>query len=330
MPADTARAVAAPGRPGSGWASRLRLMSGLVLMTYVVMHLLNHALGLVSLEAMDAGRPLLGSFWVSMPGELLLLTAFATHLVLGLARLWQRRTWRMPVREALQLLLALLIPVLGTLHVLGARWLVHCCDVRVTYPFVLLGLWPDMAWRQTAFTLAVWLHGCIGLHAWLRLKAGYGAWRPWLLVAAVLVPVLGLLGFVNGGREVARRIVTEPDWVPRMAAEHHWPDLETVARLYRLEAYLVLGFLVLVGAVGTASVGRQLRGRLRDRVRIAYDGGLQTLAPRGMTLLDALKKIKVLSESVLAVRNGEMILDDEILKDGDVIKLVAVISGGAQ
>jgi sulfur carrier protein len=50
----------------------------------------------------------------------------------------------------------------------------------------------------------------------------------------------------------------------------------------------------------------------------------------GMTLLDSLKKINVLSESVLAVRNGEMILDDEILKDGEVIKLVAVISGGAE
>ncbi len=50
----------------------------------------------------------------------------------------------------------------------------------------------------------------------------------------------------------------------------------------------------------------------------------------GMTLLDSLKKINVLSESVLAVRNGEMILDDEILKDGDTVKLVAVISGGAQ
>ncbi len=49
----------------------------------------------------------------------------------------------------------------------------------------------------------------------------------------------------------------------------------------------------------------------------------------GMTLLDSLKKIDVLSESVIAVRDGEMILDDEILKDGDVIKLVAVISGGA-
>ncbi len=49
----------------------------------------------------------------------------------------------------------------------------------------------------------------------------------------------------------------------------------------------------------------------------------------GMQLLDALKKINVVPESVIATRDGEMILDDEILKDGDVVKLVAVISGGA-
>lgn len=48
-----------------------------------------------------------------------------------------------------------------------------------------------------------------------------------------------------------------------------------------------------------------------------------------MMLLDALKKINIVPESVIATRNGEMILDDEILKDGDVVKLVAVISGGA-
>ena len=48
----------------------------------------------------------------------------------------------------------------------------------------------------------------------------------------------------------------------------------------------------------------------------------------GMTLLSSLEKIAVLSESVIATREGEMILEDEILKDGEVIKLIAVISGG--
>ena len=49
----------------------------------------------------------------------------------------------------------------------------------------------------------------------------------------------------------------------------------------------------------------------------------------GMNLLAALQKINVIPESVIATRDGEMILDDEILKDGDVVKLVAVISGGS-
>jgi len=48
----------------------------------------------------------------------------------------------------------------------------------------------------------------------------------------------------------------------------------------------------------------------------------------GMDLLAALKSCGILPESVIATRDGELILEDEILKDGEVIKLVKVISGG--
>jgi sulfur carrier protein len=48
----------------------------------------------------------------------------------------------------------------------------------------------------------------------------------------------------------------------------------------------------------------------------------------GMTLLDALKKSGIVPESVIATRENEMILEDEILKEGEIIRLVAVISGG--
>ena len=49
----------------------------------------------------------------------------------------------------------------------------------------------------------------------------------------------------------------------------------------------------------------------------------------GMSLLDALKKNNIVPEAVIAVRDGEMITDDEILRSGDVVKLVSVISGGS-
>lgn len=49
----------------------------------------------------------------------------------------------------------------------------------------------------------------------------------------------------------------------------------------------------------------------------------------GMTLRHSLLKIGLQPEAILAIRQGQMITEDEILKDEDTIKLVAVISGGA-
>ncbi len=48
----------------------------------------------------------------------------------------------------------------------------------------------------------------------------------------------------------------------------------------------------------------------------------------GMTLLSALQKIGILPEGIIATRQGELIEEDEILKNGEVIKLITAISGG--
>lgn len=48
----------------------------------------------------------------------------------------------------------------------------------------------------------------------------------------------------------------------------------------------------------------------------------------GTTLLSALKKCNIVPESVIATRDSEMIIEDEVLNDGEEIKLIVVISGG--
>ena len=48
----------------------------------------------------------------------------------------------------------------------------------------------------------------------------------------------------------------------------------------------------------------------------------------GMTILSALKKLEIPIEAVLPTRNGELIPEDELIEEGDEIKLIAVISGG--
>jgi len=57
--------------------------------------------------------------------------------------------------------------------------------------------------------------------------------------------------------------------------------------------------------------------------------GKEYEARPGMTLRDALLKIGLQPDAVLATRRGEMVTDEEILVDGDEVKLIAVISGGA-
>jgi len=48
----------------------------------------------------------------------------------------------------------------------------------------------------------------------------------------------------------------------------------------------------------------------------------------GITLRQALKELDIPAHSVIAARGEELILEDEILKEEDVITLIPVISGG--
>lgn len=47
-----------------------------------------------------------------------------------------------------------------------------------------------------------------------------------------------------------------------------------------------------------------------------------------MTVYQLLKKLKLLPESVLVVRNGQLITEDHHLAPDDAVKIVAVVSGG--
>ena len=196
-------------------AGGLRLATGLWLLLFAATHLANHALGLVSVEAAEAGRAVFLAFWRLPAVEATLARRLLVHAALGLWKLWQRRTLRMRPAEVVQLALALLIPSYLTAHVLGTGWLHRCCGVDDSYHYFLSVAWPGGARSQTILTIAVWLHGTIGLHYWLRLRPGYAPFRPWLLVLATLLPVLALAGFVSAGREVARLRAGDPPGLAR-------------------------------------------------------------------------------------------------------------------
>jgi sulfur carrier protein len=47
-----------------------------------------------------------------------------------------------------------------------------------------------------------------------------------------------------------------------------------------------------------------------------------------LTVLQMLKRVDLLPESVLVVRNGKLVTEDQRLVPGDKVKIVSVISGG--
>ena len=98
-------------------ARRARIASGHVLFTFVTTHLLNHALGLISLAAMEAGRWAFLALWRNPVGTALLLGAVLVHVALAAWSIYLRRTLRMPVWEALQTALGVTIPLLVIDHV---------------------------------------------------------------------------------------------------------------------------------------------------------------------------------------------------------------------
>jgi len=154
------------------------LISGLVLFGYLLTHLVNHALGLVSLEALEAGRLAFLLLWRNPPMTLLLYGALTLHLSLAFWSLYRRRRLRMPAWEASQLVLGLAIPPLLVLHILGTRYAHEILGVEDSYAYVILAIFvfsPLMGVKQAAVLLIAWLHACVGLHFWLRIRPWYAA-----------------------------------------------------------------------------------------------------------------------------------------------------------
>src|ERR1051325_3935211 len=160
---------------------RVRIVTGLVLFTYLTTHLLNHSLGLISLEAMEAGRLWFLALWRNPLGTAAFYGALLTHFALALYAIYQRRHLRMPLGEGLQLALGLCIPLILATHFVGTRLAYESYSIQDLYAKVVLGFWrqnPALGLRQAALVLIAWTHGSIGLYFWLRLRPWFRLFAP--------------------------------------------------------------------------------------------------------------------------------------------------------
>ena len=288
--------------PRSNLATRLRIASGLVLMFFVAGHLINHALTLHSLEAAEAGRAVFSTIWRNPPGSILLYGALIAHILLTLFKLFQRRRMKMPAWEALQIMLGLAIPFWLAVHVIGTRGVHEVFEVKDSYLMQFALVWPNRAWGHTLMLLLVWVHGCIGLHFWLRFRPWYPRVRLALLVTALLLPALALGGFHLGGREVQAIIANDPGWMARMAAEERWLDRDTARWVIDIENRMLGVFLLLIAAVVAARMIRLWRERAAGKVQLRYFDGAAVAIEPGMTVLEGSRAAGIPHASVCGGR----------------------------
>ncbi|MEQ9449784.1 MAG: adenylate/guanylate cyclase domain-containing protein, partial [Rhodospirillaceae bacterium] len=194
---------------------RVRLATGLILFAFVATHLINHSLGIVSLAAMEEGRKWFLLLWRNPAGTALLYVSLILHILLAGYALYARRSLRMSAGDAIRTVLGFSIPLILALHIVGTRGAHENFGTADTYAYVLLAQWrssPTGAYWQTLGLYAAWIHGCIGLYYWLRLKPGFGQWQPVLFGVAVLLPVLAWIGYYSGGKEVLA-LAQDPNWL---------------------------------------------------------------------------------------------------------------------
>ena len=283
---------------------RIRLGSGLVLFGYVTSHYLNHALGLISLSAMDEGSHVFLAIWRNPLGTILLYGSVLVHFLLALWALFQRRSFRRLGRgDWAQILLGFVVPPLIFIHVVGTRGVNAWFGTNDSYEYVLLVIWvfyPMEGVIQIAALAAAWLHGCIGLRGWLRLKPWYGRAQPYLFAAALLIPILAFLGFIEAGREVDY-LYREPGWFAGAQARIHFATQAQAASLYAARRGFLVGYALLVILVLAA---RQLRDYLRrlNAVMVTYADGEIVELHRGSTILDASRQAGIPHASVCGGR----------------------------
>ena len=266
----------------------VRLVSGLILMAFVTGHLSNLVIGIQSLAAMEAWRPVLMGPWRSGIGLALLAGAALVHIALGLYALSARRSLAMSRTDVVQLCLGLLTPPLLLNHALVMYLAGEVTpDFDATFGQMLSVYWsfsPGYAFQQLFVVVIVWVHAAIGLYSWLVLKP---LWRRiGVLVLPVLfaVPILALIGFAEAGKEVLERLASDPAWRAHVTA-----NLDRVVKVTSqfdgLQARMLATYGALLLIAACVVLVRLVRER-RKPVRIAYDGGLSAQGRRGLSILE--------------------------------------------
>lgn len=268
---------------------QVRITCGLTLFAYLLSHFINHALGNISYAAMEAGLDYHMAFWRNPIVMVVFYTAGITHWSLGLWAVYERRQFRYKAPEMTQLVLGLSIPFLLVAHFVGVRLQSPLFGRDLYYAQVLITYWvnrPYMEWGQFALLVVAWVHGCIGLYFWLRLKRFFAPAGPYLLVLATLIPTLALLGLIQGGRKVIE-LSHQPAWSATNLAPARFPTPPQRDMLDAIIFWFLITYATVLVLIIAARGVRALQAQRGGMISLSYPNGVTVRVPKGYSVLEA-------------------------------------------
>ncbi|MDH2386812.1 adenylate/guanylate cyclase domain-containing protein [Bradyrhizobium sp. CER78] len=283
---------------------QVRLVTGAIMFAYLISHFLNHALGNISTEALAIGVHYHTRFWQFLPVAIVFYSACLVHAALGIWALFERREFRWKAIEPLQLTLGLSVPMLIVAHVVGVRLGQTLYGHEKLYPQELYTFFivsPNRLWTMLAVLVIAWVHGCIGLYFWLRMRAFFKRAAPFLLATAVLIPTLAMLGIYQAGRATIADY-QDPDWRREELSVQKLGTAAQGAMLERITDDLTIGYLGLLGLVLLARGARTLLERRGGMIALSYGNGRTLRVPKGLSVLEASLRYNVPHASVCGGR----------------------------
>ena len=284
---------------------RLRTITGCFLFFYVVTHLVNHSLGLISLEVMELGRSVFLKFWRNQIIFYVLYGTLFIHFLLGIYAIGRRRSLRLTRKEWIRNISAALIPFFLASHLsitlFGSRFL----DINDSYAFMILStyVFDPVGYIGLSFMLIlIWTHGCIGLIGLLEFRGIYLKYKLVLNSLIFGLPFLALGGYFSACLELMLVKETQPHAILEILARSNFNEDvgQAIVWLSDVSQFIIYPSLVL--SILFFFLVRRLIENKFNSIEVRYADGKISNVKKGTSLLEASHKAGLYHESVCGGR----------------------------
>ena len=284
---------------------RSRTISGCILFFYVFTHLLNHSLGLISIDTMEQGRAIFLRFWRHDVLFYVLYGALSIHFLLGVYALARRRSFRMSRKEWIRNSCAVLIPFFLASHLSITLWGSRFLGLNDSYAFMIISTYifdPFGYIILGLMLMLVWTHGSIGIIGLIEFREFYSKRRGLFQGLILGLPLIAYGGYIRASIELSEASQSNPITILELISNSNFTAEigEKIVSLSDLLQFLV--YPILLSLFVAFYFIRNLLEKRFNSIQVQYTDGTNINVSRGSSLLEASHKAGRYHESVCGGR----------------------------